>query len=99
MPPKKKTRPAAADLEVFVKGLTSDLASAEQAVAEKSGRAVKRRLNRYEYENTLRDLLSVPWIQIKERLPEDGEKYRFNKIGEALDVSHVQLARYMDSAD
>jgi hypothetical protein len=60
---------------------------------------VKRRLNRYEYENTLRDLLSVPWIQIKDRLPEDGEKYRFNKIGEALDVSHVQMARYLNAAD
>ena len=58
-----------------------------------------RRLNRYEYENTVRDLLDVPWIQIKDRLPEDGEKFRFNKIGEALDVSHVQLARYMNTAD
>ncbi len=60
---------------------------------------LQRRLNRYEYENTLRDLLDLPWIQIKDRLPEDGERYRFNKIGEALDVSYVQLSRYMDSAD
>ena len=80
-------------------GLASDLSQAEQALVAKNGRAVKRRLNRYEYENTLRDLLDVPWIQIRDRLPEDGEKHRFNKIGEALDVSHVQLARYMSSAD
>ena len=99
MPPEDKPRPDAAELNAFVKGLGSALSGAEKEVLAKSGRAVKRRLNRYEYENTLRDLLDVPWIQIKDRLPEDGEKYRFNKIGEALDVSHVQLSRYMSVAD
>ncbi|MDA1274429.1 MAG: DUF1592 domain-containing protein [Verrucomicrobia bacterium] len=99
MPPKKKPRPTTTELDAFVGGLASTLTRAEQAVTEKNGRAMKRRLNRYEYENTLRDLLDVPWVQIKDRLPEDGEKFRFNKIGEALDVSHVQLSRYMSSAD
>ncbi len=99
MPPKKKARPAEAELEAFIKGLESDLRRAEQSLLEQNGRAVKRRLNRYEYENTLRDLLSVPWIQVRDRLPEDGEKHRFNKIGEALEISHIQLARYMSSAD
>ncbi len=99
MPPKKKPRPGAGDLEVFVKGLAAELNATELTSIQTNGRAMKRRLNRYEYENTLRDLLSLPWIQIKDRLPEDGEKYRFNKIGEALDVSYVQLSRYMNSAD
>jgi hypothetical protein len=99
MPPKKKARPDAAELDAFLKALTDDLTAAEKASIAKTGRAVKRRLNQYEYENTLRDLLNVQWVQIKDRLPEDGEKYRFNKIGEALDVSHVQLSRYMNVAD
>jgi hypothetical protein len=99
MPPKKKPRPEAAELLTFVNGLASTLTSAERAAIATNGRAMKRRLNRYEYENTLRDLLDVPWIQIKDRLPEDGEKHRYNKIGDALDVSHVQLARYMTVAD
>ena len=99
MPPKKKARPEPADLRAFIAGLTAELSATEQASIRENGRAVKRRLNRYEYENTLRDLLSLPWIQIKDRLPEDGEKYRFNKIGESLDVSYVQLSRYMNSAD
>ena len=55
-----------------------------------------RRLNRQEYENALRDLLGVPWAQIANRLPEDGEAYRFNKSGEALDISYLQMARFMD---
>lgn len=37
--------------------------------------------------------------RIKDKLPEDGEANRFNKIGDALDVSHVQMARYLAAAD
>src|SRR4029078_811336 len=94
---KKKARPNPADLATFVKDLSSELRDGERAVIEKTGRAVMRRLNRYEYENTVRDLLAVPWVQIKDRLPEDGEKYRFNKIGEALDVSYAQLSRHINT--
>ena len=56
-------------------------------------------MNRYEYENTLRDLLDAPWLQIKDMLPEDGLSARFNKVGDALDVSHVQMSRYLAAAD
>src|SRR5436190_19333133 len=55
MPPKKKPRPAAAELEAFTNFLASTLISTEQARIAKEGRATQRRLNRYEYENTLRD--------------------------------------------
>ena len=67
--------------------------------ARAGGRATQRRLNRYEYENALRDLLHAPWLQIRDSLPEDGEANRFNKSGERLDVSHVQMARYLGAAD
>jgi hypothetical protein len=99
MPPKNKPRPAADDLNKMVKDLASTLSSAERETIEKNGRAMQRRLNRYEYENTLRDLFQVPWVQVRNRLPEDGEAHRYNKLGAALDVSHVQMARYMSVAD
>src|SRR4030095_16339173 len=57
-----------------------------------------RGLNRYEYEETLRDLLSLPYLEVKAFLPEDSESHGFNKIGEALDVSHVQMVRYLTDA-
>jgi len=99
MPPKKKPRPEASELEVFTKSLASSLVPVEQARMAKEGRATRRRLNRYEYENALRDLLHAPWLQVRDSLPEDGEADRFNKIGDALDVSHVQMARYLSAAD
>src|SRR4029077_6923282 len=63
------------------------------------GRAVFRRLNRTEYENTLRDLLGIPGLKVKERLPEDGQAFGFDKSAAGLDLSYVQLAKYMEAAD
>jgi hypothetical protein len=99
MPPKKKARPNPVEAKAFIKSLASSLTEAEAARALKEGRATQRRLNRYEFENSLRDLLHAPWLQVRDSLPEDGEAYRFNKIGDALDVSHVQMARYLGAAD
>jgi hypothetical protein len=99
MPPKKKARPEPSDVEAFIPPLASALTAAERGRLAKEGRATQRRLNRYEYENALRDLLQAPWLQVRSSLPEDGEANRFNKIGDALDVSHVQMARYLGVAD
>jgi len=44
MPPKKKARPAPADLHAFVAGLTSDLSATEALRIRENGRAMKRRI-------------------------------------------------------
>jgi mono/diheme cytochrome c family protein len=99
MPPKKKPRPAPADVASFAQTVSSSVTAFEKEVTTRDGRAIQRRLNRYEYENALRDLLDVPWAQVKDKLPHDGEAHRFNKSGEALDVSFVQMERYLTAAD
>jgi len=99
MPPAKKARPDTAAAAGYLKELGLKLRVAEDARIQSEGRTVKRRLNRFEYENTLRDLLRAPWLDLRESLPEDTEAHRFNKSGEALDVSHVQLARYISTAE
>lgn len=100
MPPaKKKHQPTSSKRDWLVGKLSSQLIAADHQRAEEAGRAIWRRLNRYEYENTLRDLLDAPWLQVKDILPEDGELHRFNKVGEALNVSHVQIARYLQAAE
>lgn len=99
MPPKGKLRPSAEELETVLSALAASLTESEQTVVAREGRSVQRRLNRYEYENTLRDLLAVPWADVMNQLPQDGEAFRFNKSGEALDISYVQMARYLRAAD
>lgn len=97
MPPRKK--PDAASQKTFTDGLAKSIADAERAALAGEGRATLRRLNRHEYENALRDLLGVPWAKVADRLPEDGEAHRFNKSGEALDVSYLTMERFVESAD
>jgi hypothetical protein len=100
MPPKQaKLRPSEQEKTVFLSALASWLTAQDQAQYAREGRATQRRLNGYEYENALRDLLSAPWLQIRDQFPEDGEAHRFNKVGDALDVSHVHLARYLTAAE
>ncbi len=99
MPPQNKKRPPATEIHAFTNSLAEPLVAAERARFASDGRATRRRLNRYEYENALRDLLDAPWLQIRDALPEDGEADRYNKVGDALDVSHVQMARYLAAAD
>src|SRR6476661_2909669 len=99
MPPKKKARPEAKATASFLSAIADPMLAADRARAAAQGRSVWRRLNRYEYENVLRDLLHAPWLQIKDMLPEDEESHRFNKSGEALAISHVHMASYLGAAE
>jgi mono/diheme cytochrome c family protein len=100
MPPKSvKTRPERAEADALLKGLEAALAAAERKRVEVAGRAVIRRLNRTEYENTLRDLLDLPGLNVRDLLPDDGRAFGYDKSGAGLDVSSVQLAKYLEAAD
>lgn len=99
MPPKGVPPPDPASRKRFLTSIAQPLTAIQDAQARRDGRAVWRRMNRYEYENTLRDLLGAPWLQIKDMLPEDGLSFHLNKVGEALDISHVQMSRYLTAAD
>jgi hypothetical protein len=99
MPPDYQPRPKAAEIESFATVVGEAISKFERATATREGRSVQRRLNRYEYENALRDLLDAPWLAIRDKLPQDGEAYHYNKVGDSLDASHIQIARFMAAAD
>lgn len=97
MPPKTEPRPKPEQVADFVKSVTAKLD--EAAVARQAeGRVVLRRLNRTEYENTVRDLFDVQ-ISVKEMLPEDAVSQGFDNIGASLNVSPVLMERYLEAAD
>jgi hypothetical protein len=98
MPPKKKARPEAAETSAVLNALSGKLIAAEKTRTAGSGRATFRRLTRAEYEYTLQDLLDLKGMPLRENLPADGSAFGFNKISDALDISHVQVAKYMEVA-
>ena len=94
MPPKTRPRPD----EKASRTLTDWIVKQSADVVGKEGRVVLRRLNRVEYENTVRDLFSVN-VSVKEMLPEDANAQGFDNVGAALNISPVLMERYLETAD
>lgn len=65
MPPKGAAVPTEASRAAFLQSVAAPIVQSETDRAKREGRAVWRRMNRYEYENTLRDLLNAPWLQFE----------------------------------
>ncbi len=99
MPPKKKKRPDADDKATALKTLAGTLIAAEKQRFAGEGRTGVRRLTRFEYENTVRDLFDMPGIALQANLPADGSAHGFDKNYDALDLSHVNMAKYVEAAD
>ena len=97
MPPPKEPRPQATQVADLVKRLSARLDEAA-AKQRSDGRVVLRRLNRVEYENTVRDLFDVN-VSVKEILPEDTVSHGFDNVGAALNISPVLIERYLEAAD
>jgi hypothetical protein len=99
MPPKKKEQPSAEEKTALMSWLHGSLLSAEQARLKGKVRTAIHRLTRAEYENTMRDLFSMPGLALSGDLPADGSAHGFDKNSDALDISHVNLAKYIEAAE
>lgn len=96
MPPPGARRP---DAETY-HGLTSWLeAQLDQAAEARpyAGRPVLHRLNRSEYANAIRDLLSLD-IDAAALLPPDDSAFGFDNISDALGVSPALQEHYLSAA-
>jgi mono/diheme cytochrome c family protein len=97
MPPKKKPRPAAAQLAVVVGWLESHLDMGCNGPID-PGRVTLRRLNRAEYNNTIRDLLGVD-LHPADAFPTDMSGYGFDNNGDVLTIAPVLMEKYLSAAD
>jgi cytochrome c551/c552 len=98
MPPQKKPQPEKNEKDLFLAALNEPLLEADQADIAANGRVRSRRLTRVEYEHTLHDLLGID-IPLKTLLPEDRASHGFETVADGQQLSHHQLARYLDVAD
>ncbi len=98
MPPKKKPQPEKNEKDLFLANLKQPLLEVDAADIAANGRVRSRRLTRVEYEHTLHDLLGID-IPLKTLLPEDRASHGFETVADGQQLSHHQLARYLDVAD
>ncbi len=80
MPPKGKPRPAVKDVQTLSNWIDAQAQAALAARRAADGRVVLRRLNRVEYENTVRDLLGVQ-VDLQAMLPLDSSAAGFDNVG------------------
>jgi len=99
MPPKKEARPEAGEVKTVTGWLAESLVKAERMRLDAESRTGVRRLTRAEYENTVRDLFDLPGLALQNALPADGSAHGFDKNSDALDISHVNMAKYLEAAD
>jgi mono/diheme cytochrome c family protein len=100
MPPKSATtRPAADESFPVVAWVGRQLKRAEREAAVAGGHVLIRRLNRFEYASTVRDLFDFDEhviAKIADNLPNDGVADGFDRISTALLLDRTQLRRYLD---
>jgi hypothetical protein len=94
MPPDGKPRPGPDELEIINTWLDEVLVDD----AKRPGRVAVRRLNRTEYNNTIRDLIGLD-LHPADDFPSDDVGYGFDNIGEVLSTPPVLLEMHMGAAD
>ena len=98
MPPSDADQPSDVERSQTVDSLSKTLHGISAAEQAKRGRGQLRRLNRVEYEYTLRDLFALPNLEVAGMLPADAISHGFDTVGAALNLSYVQMERYLQAA-
>ena len=98
MPPKKKLQPSKDEKEAFLGWVENTMIKVDCTSPKDPGRVTLRRLNRAEYNNTIRDLFGVDF-QPASTFPADDTGYGFDNIGDVLTLPPVLLERYLEAAE
>ena len=98
MPPSdKKKQPTLAEREVIQAWIDYEVFKTDPKNPD-PGRVTLRRLNRAEYNNTIRDLVGVNFRPADD-FPADDAGYGFDNIGDVLSMPPVLLEKYLTAAE
>jgi len=98
MPPTGLPRPKPAEIDLAAGFIEKEYDRRDRAAPPDPGRVTARRLNRAEYNNTIRDLFGIDF-RPAEDFPSDDSGYGFDNIGDVLSLSPVLLEKYLAAAE
>ncbi|MBL8822919.1 MAG: DUF1592 domain-containing protein [Planctomycetia bacterium] len=98
MPPANKPQPSMPERDKLTAWLEAALVRSELQGKRDPGRVTMRRLNRNEYNNTIRDLLGVDFKPADD-FPADDVGYGFDNIGDVLTLPPLLLEKYLNAAE
>ena len=97
MPPKESDQPTDAERQAINAWIEGYALKPDCSRGERPGHVTLRRLNRAEYNNTVRDLFGIS-ITPADDFPSDDVGYGFDNIGDVLSLPPVLFERYVNAA-
>ena len=98
MPPKGRPQPTEPERLQLLDWLHTQLYTVDCATPQSPGRVTARRLNRAEYNNTVRDLFRV-YLSPADDFPSDEVGYGFDNIGDVLSLPTLLMEKYLAAAE
>ena len=97
MPPSGRAQPLPTELATINDWLAAEVVRCDGPDAD-PGRVTMRRLNRAEYNNTIRDLLGLV-LDLADAFPADDVGDGFDNSGDVLSIPPILLEKYLQAAD
>jgi mono/diheme cytochrome c family protein len=98
MPPEERPRPPESEIAEVLSWIDAALAEEARATAGDPGNARLRRLSRFEYRNTVRDLFGVDF-DATDAFPSDEVALGFENVGDVQTFSPLLLEKYLAAAE
>ncbi len=100
MPPAESRQPAAAERVVVAEQIGALVAAARKSLSPAGKATLLRRLNRFEYDRSVRQLLSLEGMLADptDSFPPDDAEDHFRNIGSKLVMSDFHLRSYLNAA-
>lgn len=98
MPPAGSPKPNPAKSKTFCLQMGREFQRVDKAAPVNPGSVTAHRLNRAEYNNTVRDLLGVNFHPADD-FPQDDSGYGFDNIGDVLSLSPSQMEKYVAASE
>ena len=97
MPPADQPQPAKSEIAKLSSALEVELSRFDCSADKHPGRVTLRRLNKAEYNNTIRDLTGLD-LNLADNFPSDDVGEGFDNIGDVLSLPPILLEKYLDAA-
>ncbi len=94
MPPENKKQPESVAKADFLEDLAKTMVLARKKLSDSGGQITMRRLNRREYQNTMKSLTGVS-LNV-DSLPADGGSGTFDTVGASQFISSDQFEQYLE---
>jgi hypothetical protein len=98
MPPEDSDQPTGEERKQLILEIDKAINQVDCSQPQSPGHVTLRRLNRFEYRNTIRDLLGVDYEPARD-FPADDVGYGFDNIGDVMSLPTLLMEKYLTAAE